>query len=139
MWPRAAKSGWNPAPLTLESSSTDSWTRSTLASSPRVAARLYGFLTLERECLGMTGYPERTATRHRHELRRSPRPVGCARQLGLRRQRDAERGIEAVEPVLDHRPVRQEGEVPGGAKTTPAPGAWKENSMPVSVEVPVAR
>src|SRR4051812_23168605 len=38
--------------------------------------------------------------------------VGRARQLALRRQRDAERGIEAVEPVLDHRPIRQEREVP---------------------------
>src|SRR3954454_3773176 len=39
----------------------------------------------------------------------SRRPRASAR---VTRQRDAERGIEAVEPVLGHRPIRQEREVP---------------------------
>jgi hypothetical protein len=39
------------------------------AIAPRVAARLYGFLTLERERPGMTGFPDTTARRHRRQLR----------------------------------------------------------------------
>src|SRR3954471_7192105 len=42
-------------------------------------------------------------------LTSSRRPRASAR---VTRQRDAERGIEAVEPVLDHHPIRQEREVP---------------------------